>query len=414
MQLRYNYRAYPDAAQCDALTRAFGCARVVWNDCLRDRREAHAAGLPYVKSADLSRLRITQAKGTEERAWLADVSAVVLQQSLRDLDTAYRNFFDSLSGKRRGRKVGPPRYKSKKDARQSIRLTTNAFRVQADGAVYVAKVGDLKVKWSRPLPAAPTSLTVTKDSCGRYFLSFVVDTEPDILPELEVDTGIDLGLTAFAVLSDGRRLDSPRFLRRAEKKLKRLGRELSRKVKGSKNRAKARIKVARQHDKVANRRRDFHHKASTQIIRDSQAVYVEDLAVSALGRTRLAKSVYDAGWSRFVGMLEYKAVKHGRTFAKVDRAFPSSQVCSACGYRDGAKPLHVREWMCGACGTVHDRDHNAARNVLFEGRRIVAAGRAETQNACGASVRRAHVPAQRNEAGSPRKGQPTQAGFPGL
>ncbi|GGV84351.1 RNA-guided endonuclease InsQ/TnpB family protein [Streptomyces massasporeus] len=204
MQLRYHYRAYPDAAQCRAPARAFGCARVVWNDCLRDRTQAHAAGLPYVKSAELSRLRITQAKRTEERAWLADVSAVVLQQSLRDLDTAYKNFFDSLSGKRQGRKVCPPRYKSKKDTRQSIRLTTNAFSLRDDGTVYVAKVGNLKVKWSRRLPAAPTSLTVTKDSCGRYFPSFVVDTEPDILPELETDTGIDLGLSAFAALSDGR------------------------------------------------------------------------------------------------------------------------------------------------------------------------------------------------------------------
>ncbi|MFG3472657.1 RNA-guided endonuclease InsQ/TnpB family protein, partial [Streptomyces sp. NPDC047982] len=283
MQLRYNFRAYPDAPQRRALAKAFGCARVVWNDCLRDRKEAHAAGLPYVKSAELSRLRITQAKRTEERAWLAEVSAVVLQQSLRDLDTAYKNFFDSVKGKRKGRRAGPPRYKSKKDTRQSIRLNTGAFSLPGDGTVYVAKVGNLKVTWSRRLPAAPTSLTVVKDSCGRYFLSFVVDTEPDILPAAETDAGIDLGLSAFAVLSDGSRIDSPRFLRRAEKKLRRLQRELSRKAKGSKNRAKARIKVARQHARVADRRRDWHHKVSTQIIRDNQAVYVEDLAVSGLG-----------------------------------------------------------------------------------------------------------------------------------
>ncbi|MDX3385204.1 transposase, partial [Streptomyces niveiscabiei] len=226
--------AYPDAPQRRALAKAFGCARVVWNDCLRDRKEAHAAGLPYVTSAELSRLRITQAKRTEERAWLADVSAVVLQQSLRDLDTAYKNFFDSVKGKRQGRKVGPPRYKSKKDTRQSVRLNTNAFSLQENGTVYVARVGKLKVTWSRRLPAAPTSLTVTRDSCGRYFLSFVVDAEPDILPEAEADTGIDLGLSAFAVLSDGTKIASPRFLRRAEKKLRRLQRELSRKAKGSK------------------------------------------------------------------------------------------------------------------------------------------------------------------------------------
>ncbi|MGW1041787.1 RNA-guided endonuclease TnpB family protein [Streptomyces sp. NPDC002547] len=256
-------------------------------------------------------------------------------------------------------------------------------------------------------------MTVIKDSCGRYFLSFVVDTEPDILPRLETESGIYLGLSAFAVLSDGTKIHSPRFLRRAEKKLKHLQPELSRKAKGSKNRAKARIKVARQHARVADRRRDWHHKASTQIIRENQAVFVEDLAVSGLGRTRLAKSVYDAGWAAFVGMLEYKAALYGRTLAKAGRAVPSSQICSAADC--GTAPSRCTSVSgCAASAAPHDRDHNAARNVLFEGRRIVAAGWAETPNACGAPVRRAHVPTQRVEAGSPRKGQTTQAGSSGL
>ncbi|WP_282691899.1 RNA-guided endonuclease TnpB family protein [Streptomyces sp. CC208A] len=402
MQLRHNYRAYPDATQRRALAQAFGCARVVWNDCLRTRKEAHAAGLPFVKSAELSKTHITQAKRTPERAWLAEVSAVVLQQSLRDLDTAYKNFFDGLEGKRP--RVGAPRFKSKKDTRQSIRLNANAFSMQDNGTVYVAKVGNLKVTWSRGLPAAPTSLTVTKDSSGRYFLSFVVDTEPDHLPERDEEAGIDLGLSAFAVLSDGTKIAAPRFLRRAEKKLKRLQRGLSRKAKGSKNRAKARIKVARQHAKVADRRRDWHHKESTKIIRDNQAVYVEDLAVSGLGRTRLAKSVHDAGWSAFVSMLEYKAIKHGRHFGRVGRFEPTSQVCSACGIKDGPKPLSVREWACGECGAVHDRDINAAKNIL-------AAGRADRLNASwSAGKTGTKVPAQRGEAGSRRKGRTTQAG----
>ncbi|MGW2813439.1 RNA-guided endonuclease InsQ/TnpB family protein [Streptomyces sp. NPDC001415] len=406
MHLRYDYRAYPDTSQRRALASAFGCARVVWNDCLRDRREAHAAGLPYVKSAELSRVRIAQAKRTEERAWLAEVSAVVLQQSLRDLDTAYKGFFGSVKGKRKGPRVAPPRYKSKKDSRQSIRLNANAFSVQGNGTVYVAKVGNIKVKWSRTLPAAPTSLTVTEDSSGRYFMSFVVDTELDILPVLDTEVGIDLGLTTFAVLSDGTRISSPRFLRRAEKKLKRLQRGLNRKAKGSKNRVKARVKVARQHARVADRRRDWHHTASTQIIRDNQAVYVEDLAVSGLGRTRLAKSVHDAGWSAFVNMLEYKAVKHGRYFGKIGRFEPTSQVCSACGVKDGPKPLHVRQWTCRACGAVHDRDDNASQNTL-------AAGRADRLNASqSADKTRTKVPAQRVEAGSHPDGQPTAAGIP--
>ncbi|MEV5983572.1 RNA-guided endonuclease TnpB family protein [Streptomyces sp. NPDC052051] len=415
MQLRYSFRVYPGPGQRVALARAFGCARVVFNDGLRARQEAHVAGLPYIKDGDLQKQVITAAKRTEERAWLGEVSSVVLVQSLRDLHAAYRNFFASLTGKRKGPRVAPPRFKSRKDSRQSIRLTANGFSLRANGRLYVAKVGELRVKWSRTLPSTPTSVTVTQDAAGRYWASFVVDTSPDILPEAGTDTGIDLGLSHFAVLADGRKVGSPKFLRRAEKKLKRMQKELSRKAKGSNNRNKACRKVARQHARVADRRRDWQHKLSTQIVRDNQAVFVETLSVKALGRTRLAKSVHDAGWARFVGMLEYKAARHGRTFAKVDRSFPSSQLCSACGFRDGPKPLHIRVWTCPNCGTEHDRDHNAAKNVLCEGRRIVAAGRAETLNASpSAGKTRTPVPAQRVEAGSHREGQPTLAGIPVL
>ncbi|MFD5142993.1 RNA-guided endonuclease InsQ/TnpB family protein [Streptomyces sp. NPDC058401] len=235
-------------------------------------------------------------------------------------------------------------------------------------------MGDLKVAWSRVLPAEPTSLTIVKDSTGRYFASFVVDVDVDVLPEVGGEVGIDLGLETFAVLSDGTKVKTPRFLRRAEKKLKRLHRELSRKARGSRNRSKARIKVARQYARVADQRRDWHHKVSTRIIRDNQAVYVEDLAVFGLARTRLAKSVYDAGWSTFVGMLEYKAAKQGRYFGKIGRFEPTTQVCSLCGHRGGPKPLNVREWTCEPCGAVHNRDENAAINTL-------AAGRADRLNA---------------------------------
>ncbi|WP_405980694.1 RNA-guided endonuclease InsQ/TnpB family protein [Streptomyces sp. NBC_00158] len=399
MRLRYNYRVYPDADQRSALAQAFGCARVVWNDCLRARKDAHAAGMPYVSSSELSKAFITRAKRTEERRWLGDVSAVVLQQSLRDLDTAFRNFFASLKDGRKGRRHGPPRFKPKKDPRQGIRLNTNAFVLRDDGRLYVAKVGDLKVRWSRPLPAAPTSLTVIKDAAGRYFASFVVAVRPDGLAEVGAEVGIDLGLTTFAVLSDGSKISSPRFLRRAEKKLKRLQRELSRKADGSSNRAKARTKLARQHAKVADRRRDWHHKTSTRIVRDNQAVYVEDLAVHALGRTGLAKSVHDAGWGAFLRMLEYKAAKHGRHFGRVGRFVPTSQTCSTCGHRDGPKPLHVRAWTCAACGSLHDRDENAAINTL-------AAGRADRSNASWSAGRTGtRAPAPRGEAGS-RPGRP--------
>jgi putative transposase len=348
--------------------------------------------------------RLTAAKDTPERAWLGEVSAVVLQQALADLNKAYRNFFDSLTGKRKGAKVAPPRFRSRKDPGQSIRFTANApFKVLDSGKLRLPKIGDVPVRWSRPLPAPPTSVTVIQDAAGRYFASFVVEAGAQPLPETDAECGIDLGLTHFAVLDDGTKISAPKFLRRAEKKLKRARRDLSRKQKGGSNRNKARVKLARAHAHVADARRDFHHKLSTEVIRENQAVTVEDLAVKGLARTRLAKSVHDAGWSAFAAMLEYKAELHGREFRKIGRFEPTSQMCSACGVKDGAKPLAVREWECGACGTVHDRDVNAARNIRKLGH--VAAGRAETRNACGGEVRPAVMLALAGEAGS-RRGAP--------
>jgi IS605 OrfB family transposase len=395
VQLRYRYRLYPSPGQQRALARAFGCARVVFNDALAARRDAHAAGLPYPTSAELS-ARLTAAKKTPERAWLGSVSSVVLQQALADLNAAYRNFFASLSGERKGRKVAPPRFRSRKDRRQAIRFTANArFQVTAGGKLRLPKIGDVPVRWSRDLPAAPSSVTVIMDAAGRYFASFVVRTSSEPLPDVAAETGIDLGLTHFAILSDGRKIASPKFLRRAERKLRKAQQALSRKGLGSRNRDRARVEVARVHAKVADSRRDWLHKESTRIVRENQAVYVEDLCVAGLARTRLAKSVHDASWSAFTAMLEYKARKHGRTFARVGRFEPTSQVCSACGVRDGPKPLSVREWTCAACGTAHDRDVNAARNVL-------ALGRRESLNACGGQVRPASMLAPAGETGSHR------------
>jgi putative transposase len=388
------------------------CARVVYNDALRIREDARRAELPFVTSAELSK-RLTASKKTEARAWLGEVSSVVLQQSLRDLDTAYRNFFDGLKGKRP--RMGAPRLKSKRDNRQTIRFTANAaWRITTGGRLRLPKIGDIPVRWSRALPSAPSTVTVTKDAGGRYFASFVVETDPaadlDRFEDSTASVGLDLGLTHFAVLSDGRKITAPKFFRRAERKLKKAQQNLARKQKGSSNRKKAVVKVARAHARTADARRDFHHKLSTTIIRENQAVYVEDLAVKGLARTRLAKSVHDACWSAFVTMLEYKAARYGRTFAKVDRFFPSSQLCSACGFKDGPKPLAVREWTCESCGTVHDRDINAARNIMTEGRKV-AAGQAETKNGRGAQVSPVPVPAQRVEAATHRDGQPTVVGI---
>ncbi|GIJ23935.1 RNA-guided endonuclease InsQ/TnpB family protein [Micromonospora lutea] len=399
MQLRYNYRLYPTPGQQQALARAFGCARVVFNDGLRARQEAHQQGRPYITDGELSRTLITDAKRTPERAWLGEVSAVVLQQALADLNTAYRNFFHSVTGRRKGRKLALPRFRSRKDNRQAIRFTANArFKVLDNGRLRLPKVGDVEVRWSRALPSAPTSVTVIRDAAGRYFASFVVQTTDEPLPETDAEVGIDLGLSHFAVLSDGTKVAAPKFLRRAARKLRRLQQDLSRKQKGSANRKKAVVKVARAHARVADTRRDWQHKLSTAIIRDSQAVYVEDLCVTGLGRTRLAKSVHDAGWSQFVTMLEYKAARYGRTFGKVDRWFPSTRMCSDCGVIGDTMPLNVRSWTC-PCGSTHDRDINAARNIR-------AAGRADL-NDRGAQVRPASMPAPRSEAVTHRELAPT-------
>lgn len=396
--LRYKFRLYPTPGQQRALAKAFGCARVVFNDALQARQDAHSAGLPYPTDAELSKRLITEAKRTPGRAWLSEVSHTVLQQALRDLNVAYRNFFDSIAGRRKGSKMNRPRFRSRKAPHQTIRFTRRHFSVRASGKLYLARIGEVPVRWSRVLPSEPSTVTVILDAAQRYFASFVVRVQPQMLPKRDDEVGIDLGLASFAVLSNGTKIDSPRFLQRAERKLRRAHQELGRKQKGSRNREKARLALTRAYSAVADARRDWLHKLSTSIIRENQAVYVEDLDLASFARTRLAKRVHDAGWGQFLTMLEYKAVKHGRYATRIERHFPSSQICSSCGHRDGPKPVRVRRWTCGACGTRHDRDENAARNIL-------AAGRAERLNACGGDVRPrspAAVLADPREAGTHR------------
>lgn len=405
VQIRYSYRLYPTLGQQAALARAFGCARVVFNDALAARQAAYAAGEKFPGDAVMS-ARLTASKRTPEREWLGEVSAVPLQQALADLSTAYTRFFGYLKALRewkaagrkgpKPRKVGAPRFRSRKDHRQAIRFTANSrFTVLGNGRLRLPKVGDVPVRWSRELPAVPTSVTVIRDSAGRFHASFVVEASPAPLPGTGRECGIDLGLTHFAVLDDGTKVAAPRFLRHAARKLRRAQKDLSRKQKGSAGRGKARVKVARAHARVKNARLDFHHKLSTTIIRENQAVYVEDLCVKGLARGRLAKSVHDAGWSAFTAMLEYKTQMYGREFHRIGRFEPTSQACSTCGVKDGPKPLSVRTWTCAACGTVHDRDVNAARN-------IAALGRREALNARGGQVRPGAIPAPARETGSHR------------
>jgi putative transposase len=375
------------------LARTFGCARVVFNDALRLRDAAHEAG-EKISDTEVQRRVVTLAKATPEREWLGEVASVALVQACQDARRAYRNWFDSMSGKRKGRKAGHPRFRSRKDNRQSVRLTRNGFTLHG-GRVYIAKVGDVKIRWSRPLPSEPSSATVIREADGRYYVSFVVERDAQPLPVIGRETGIDVGLDRLAVTSDGEVIPNPRFLRAKERHLGRAQRALSRKKKGSANRAKARHRVAVLHRKVRETRLDHAHKTVLRLIRDNQAVYAEDLSVAGLARTRLAKSVYDAGWSQFLRLLEEKAKYHGRAFCRIGRFVPSSQVCSQCGVKDGPKPLSVRTWTCGACGAIHDRDVNAARNIL-------AAGQADRLNACGGNVRPAVTLATPVEAGTRR------------
>jgi putative transposase len=389
--VRYRYRVYPSPGQRQALARAFGCARVVYNDCLRLREDCRARG-EKISDTEMQRRVVTLAKCTPERAWLSEVSSVVLVQACQDARRAYRNWFDSVSG-RAGRKIGHPVFR-RKHHRQSVRLTRNGFALRGE-RLYVAKVGELRVRWSRALPAVPSSVTVIGEPDGRYYASFVVERAPAPLPACGGEVGIDVGLDRLAVTSDGEIIANPRFLRSKQRQLARAQRSLARKQKGSANRAKACRRVAVAHRKVREARRDHAHKTALGLVRDNQAVYAEDLSITGLARTRLARSVHDAGWGQLLRLIGEKAGHYGREFHQIGRFVPTSQLCSACGANDGPKPLSVRAWQCAACGTVHDRDVNAARNIL-------AAGRADRLNACGGSVRPPALAAAPSEAGTHR------------
>ncbi|MEE2060507.1 RNA-guided endonuclease InsQ/TnpB family protein [Rhodococcus artemisiae] len=393
MLKRYRYRAYPSGEQQKSLSQLFGCCRVVFNDALAARESARKAGTPIPGKSELS-AALTAAKTTAERAWLAEVSSVPLQQSLADLHRAYANFFDSRTGKRKGRKVGAPRFK-KRSSRQSARFTRNAgFAVLEPGGgiglVRLPKIGRIRYEASRPLPAGPSSVTVIREADGRHYVSFVVDEPvPAALvssPASERYAGIDVGLESLAaiVYDDGTRekIANPRWLRSKERRLVRAQQAYSRTTKGSKNRDKARRKVAAAHRKVRETRLDHHHKLALRLIRENQAVALEGLSVAGLARTRMGKSVHDAGWSTLTRLIGEKAAQHGRTVHTISQWEPTSQVCSGCGVRDGKKPLDVRVWVCPSCGMRLDRDYNAAVNVLL------AAGLVERVNACGGSVRR--------------------------
>ncbi|MBA2749529.1 MAG: IS200/IS605 family element transposase accessory protein TnpB [Tatlockia sp.] len=357
MKARYQYRIYPTDQQRTELARVFGCCRVVYNDALAMCKQSDK--LP--SNGGLQKVCITQAKKTEARGWLSEVSNIPLQQSISDLGVAYKNYFESLKGKRKGAKVKPPKFK-KKDNRQTARFRKGGFSIK-NGIVYLAKIGNLRTVWSRPLPAEPSSVTAIKDRAGRYFLSFVVEVESIILPALNPTVGIDLGLKTFAYLSSGELVNSPDYFP-LERKIRKAQRKLSRRKKGSARRELMRLKVAKFKAKQADKRKDFLHKLSTKVVSENQTTVLEDLNVSGMLKNRcLSRAISQAGWREFRTMCESKSNKFGHEFVVISRWEPTSQICSDCGYRWGKLDLSVREVVCINCNCHHDRDGNAAKNI---------------------------------------------------
>lgn len=357
MKSRYPYRIYPSEQQRKDLARLFGCVRVVWNDALALCKKSEK--LP--SNGDLQKICITQAKKTQEREWLSEVSNIPLQQSIADLGVAWNNFFASIKGKRKGKKVNSPKFK-KRTNRQSARFRKGGFSIKA-AKVFLAKIGCIKTKWSRPLPSEPSSVTVIKDTAGRYFLSFVVEVQPETKLASNPAVGIDLGIKIFAALSTGEPVASPSYSK-LDRKIRRSQRKLSRRSKTSKRRERMRLKVAKLKAKLRDMRKDFLHKLSTKVINENQVIVVEDLNVSGLLKNRkLSRAISSAGWREFRTMCESKSEKFGREFVVISKWEPTSQVCSDCGYRWGKLDLSVREIVCMNCGTLHDRDDNASKNI---------------------------------------------------
>lgn len=363
----YRFRFYPTPEQKLILARTFGCARFAYNHMLRLRTDAWFQRQERIGYHETS-AALTKLKREPEFAWLNEVSSVPVQQALRHLQTAFANFF--------AKRARYPSFK-RKDGPQSAEYTTSAFKWDG-GVLKLAKMdAPLTVRWSRSLPkgATPTTVTVSRDTAGRYFVSMLCDDTVSAKRKTKGRVGVDLGLTHFAILSTGEKIAAPNTFRRNEAKLSKLQRRLAKKTRGSARRAKAKLKVARLHAKIADSRRDFLHKLSTRLINENQVIAVESLSVSNMQKNRcLSKSISDASWSEFVRQLEYKAHWYGRTLVGIDRWYPSSKRCSDCGHTVATMPLNVREWTCPECGSIHDRDVNAARNVLAAGLAVSAHG----------------------------------------
>ncbi|WP_427168970.1 RNA-guided endonuclease InsQ/TnpB family protein (plasmid) [Streptomyces sp. C1-1] len=392
----FKYRFNPTDEQAEQLSRTFGCVRLVYNKALEERTAAwygEQRRISYVQSS----AALTQWKKTEELAFLTQVSSVPLQQALRHLHTAFGNFF--------AKRARYPRFKSRKKSRASAEYTRSGFTWRA-GRLTLAKMAEpLDISWSRPLPQGtePTTATVSRDAAGRWFVSLLCeDTVTPAAPTANA-VGLDAGITCLVTLSTGEKITNPKHERRDRARLARAQRELSRKTKGSANGEKARRKVARVHARIADRRRDFLHKLSTRLVRENQTVVIEDLTVRTMVKNHtLARAISDASWRELRMMLEYKCAWYGRELVVIDRWFPSSKLCGTCGTVTAKMPLNVRAWRCD-CGAVHDRDVNAARNILAAGLAV---------SACGDGVRPQRESSRTGQSSMKQEPSPARVGIP--
>lgn len=383
--VRYKFRAYPNVVQEKQIARILGCCRTVWNDALRFRDESYSNVEKRISGYDLKKIVITKAKQSPDREWLSFAPSMSLQQVVADQEKAWSKFFKWCKQGKKGRRVGPPRFK-KRGAMRGFWLSRNGFKIcSSRRRVKISKVGWIKIKMDRDLPDLPSSCTVIRDNLGHYYVSFVVERNLEHIPPSSPAVGIDLGVKTFAVLSNGSQVQRELpDLDKLEGKIRRAARSFSRKKKGSNRREKAKKKLAKLRKKQARVREDFQHKLSHELVSNYGSICIEDLAVSNMVKNRrLARVIQSQAWYQFRSMLTYKAEEQGRELHVVSRWEPTSQTCSSCGFRWGRLDLSVRKVCCEKCGTWHDRDENAAKNL----EKFVAGSHSETLNARGESVR---------------------------